>query len=69
MKRPPPALCASCAKYPLEQAVNNGGRATCPSYEREVPWDHPASVLYEPARDWEQRKAWVITLMQQQEKA
>lgn len=65
MMRPSAALCASCSKYPLEQAVTSGGRARCPTFEREYRFDSPACVLYEPARDREQRKQIVIQLMQQ----
>lgn len=65
MSRAGAETCASCARFPLHEAVNNGGRALCSAYEVERAWDDPATVLHVAAPDRRQRVALVKRLMEQ----
>lgn len=63
MNRATPLLCASCCEFPLEQAI--AGVAECRPREQPATWNDTACVLYERARNREQRKVLVIRLMQE----
>jgi hypothetical protein len=66
MTRKSTDTCASCAKYPLHEAVKNGGRALCPDYGHLVHWTD-TSVLHMPARDIASRTPLVKQLRAQQQ--
>lgn len=62
MSREGAETCASCARFPLRDAVNNGGRALCAGYDVEKAWNHPATVLHLRATDRRERQMLVDQL-------
>lgn len=64
----PYRTCSSCLKFELEASLKTGGRGWCSSYERLHDYNTSACVLFDEARNTEQRKAWFIQLKQQESK-
>lgn len=61
--------CASCLEYPLAQAAEGGGMATCGAYGHQVSYSEHFCVLYMPVRDRATRAPLVRKLMEQREAA
>jgi hypothetical protein len=57
MKNGQIVTCASCRKYPLHEATQNGGKALCPEFEVERPFDYRPCPLHMAASDTRHRKA------------
>lgn len=53
--------CASCASFPTP-ALEGEGVGTCSLYDQRASFDDPACVLYEQAKDREQRRSLVLQL-------
>lgn len=62
MSRSPGFTCASCRRFPIHEAVANGGAALCAGYERIQHFSDSFCVLYLRASDVEQRKRLVEQL-------
>lgn len=60
--------CASCEEFPMKASMETAGRATCAIFQKPRDYTDTACVLYNQARDPNERRALANRLREAEQK-